>query len=215
MYKHSNRLVCLAAGLALAVAACGDDPTGTNSGDQLTTLEVQALFRALGSSFDSIGVTGANAQRVSATQMIASGASAAVPIDESFNITVPCESGNIQVVGSMTGNIDEQTFASTITMEFTWSLNGCLVPTETTTFTVDGDPEINFSAELTFSETEFGMSGTETGGFSFTSSDDRTGSCAVDVTFSTSLNMSTGADTTTITGTICGLNAADVGMVGV
>ena len=50
MYKHSNRLACLAAGVALAVAACGDDPTGTNSGDQLTAVEVQALFTALGSS---------------------------------------------------------------------------------------------------------------------------------------------------------------------
>ncbi len=212
MRKHSIRLSGLVAGLAITVAACGGDPTGTNSGDALTALEVQAVFGALGTAFDSAGA--ASFQRVSV--LTSTGASpdlAVVPVNESFNVTVPCESGSIQLNGSINGTIDDQTFATDLSMDFTFDMNACVVSTAATSFTLNGDPEIQFKGNMTFSSTQLTFSGTEKGGFSFTASDCRAGSCAVDVTFNSTVNLANGTEQTTITGTICGLSAAEIQVI--
>jgi hypothetical protein len=57
------------------------------------------------------------------------------------------------------------------------------------------------------------------GGFSFTSSDGRSGSCAVDVTFSDSMDLGglveiDAPSNATTTGTICGLNASGFPSIG-
>ena len=56
------------------------------------------------------------------------------------------------------------------------------------------------------------MDGTESGGFSYTSSDGRTGSCAIDVTYS--VVISGEASSSTVTGTICGMSAAEFQTLG-
>ena len=134
-------------------------------------------------------------------------APALTPIDvsESFDVSVPCESGTLKVSGSIDGTIDNETFATDLTTTVRWEPNACVVNNETTTFTVDGAPRVDLVLDLTTTDESVTVSGTETGGFSFTSSDGRTGSCALDVSFSivttgTSVNAN-------VSGAICGLEA--------
>ena len=201
MRKMSTSLVGLTTALTLTVVACGDDPTGVTSGDELTSTEVAAVLAALGSAFDSVG---AGAQ--------AAPAQAPISVNESFNVSVPCESGTLAVSGSIAGSIDDVTFDTDLTTTVRWQPNACVVSDGTTTFTVDGAPRIELVLDLTSTQDVVTVSGTETGGFSFTSSDGRSGSCAVDVTFSI-VTTATSVDAT-VTGTICGQNASGFEMLG-
>ena len=185
--------------MALTVVACGDDPTGVNSGDELTSAEVAAVMAAFGSAFDSVGVSAVQAPG-------AAPARAAISVNENFDMSVPCESGTFDVSGSMSGSVDDQTFDMDVTMDVTWDPNGCVVSDEANTFTVDGAPEVNVSLDMTSTEDAVTVSGTETGGFSFTSSDGRSGSCSLDVTFSVVTGSANVENT--ITGTVCGLDAS-------
>jgi hypothetical protein len=205
MHKIFSKFIGVTAALTLTVAACGDDITGINEGDTLSNAEVAAVVAALSASFDSVGV--------------AAGVPAAAPglapisFNESFGITVPCEDGTLDVDGSASGTIDDETFASDISMEVTWDPNGCVVTDGTNTITVDGAPRIELTLDWTSAEDVFTFTGTEVGGFSFTSSDGRSGSCALDVTFS--LTSDVGGFTGTVSGTICGLSAEGFQTIGV
>ena len=196
MRKLSTSFIGLTTAVALTLVACGgDDGTGITSGDALSSAEVAAVIAAFGSSFDSVGVSAAAAP-----------ARAAISFNESFDLSVPCESGTLQVSGSISGTVDDVTFDSDITTTVSWDPNACVVSDGTNTFTIDGAPQINLTLDLTSTQDALTLSGTETGGFSFTSSDGRSGSCGLDVTFSI-LSDSTGI-TSNVTGTICGLEAS-------
>jgi len=198
MYLMSRNSVGLATGLALLVSACGGDVTGVTSGDELSSEEVAIVMTALASVLDGAGVQ--------AGQVAAAGpALAAINIDENFNETVACDSGDVKVSGSMDGTVDDETFAMDATMEVAWEPNGCVVSDEVNTFTVDGAPEIRLTLDMVTTEQSVSLSGTETGGFSFTSSDGRAGSCAIDVTFEIVTTDSSLSNT--VTGTVCGLEA--------
>ena len=77
--------------------------------------------------------------------------------------------------------------------------------TETTTFTVDGAPYIELTLDLTTTQDAITAHGTETGGFSYTSSDGRFGTCLIDVEYDI-VNTETSLDVS-ITGEICGQSA--------
>jgi len=91
MNKIFRSFVGLTTVLVLTVTACGGDPTGVDSGDELTSAEVAAVLATLGSAFDSVGVA---AQEILASD-VARGApaQALISVNESFDVSVPCESG--------------------------------------------------------------------------------------------------------------------------
>ncbi len=196
MRKISRNFIGLTTAVALTVVACSDDPTGVTSGDELTAAEVAVVMAALGSAFESVGV---------AAQ--APPAQAAISVDESFDESVPCESGNLEMSGSISGSINDETFDMDITMDVSLNPHGCVVGDDENTFTLDGAPEIKVVLDMTSSEGSLTVSGMEKGGFSFTSSDGRTGSCAFDVTFSVVTGES--GNSSDITGKICGLEASN------
>ncbi len=201
MRKISSSFIGLTIALALTVVACGDDPTGVTSGDALTSAEVAVVIAAFGSSFASVGVSPAAAP-----------AQVPIVVNQSFDVSVPCESGTVRVSGSMSGSSDDVTFDSDITTNVSWDPNACVVSDGTNTFMVDGAPQIDLVLDMTSTQDALTMSGTETGGFSFTSSDGRSGSCGLDVTFSV-VTANTGT-TSTVTGTICGLEASSFETLG-
>ena len=207
MRKSFKSVARLSTGLLL-MAACSGDPTGTNSGDPLTAGEIQALFNELGASFSQINAVPALALQGDAPTWAAlQSAGDPVSVNVDINQSVPCEQGTISINGSVDGSIDTETFLGTITMDFVWNFNECMVSTETTSFTVNGDPNIALEADFVFGENEFTTSGTEKGGFSFTVSDGRSGSCAIDLAFNTSVNTETNAISSTVSGTVCGQSA--------
>ncbi len=208
MRKTSSSFIGLTTALALTFVACGDDPTGVDSGDELTSVEVAAVMAAFSSAFDAAGVQAAAVSQAAG----AAPAQAPISVDENFDVSVPCESGTLDVSGSMSGSIDNETFDMDVTMDVSWDPNGCVVSDETNSFTVDGAPQVTVALDMTSTQNTLTISGTETGGFSFTSSDGRSGSCALDVTFS--LVTTETSVTSTVTGTICGLEAEGFEMLG-
>ncbi len=203
MRKVFNSFIGLSTALALTVVACSDTATGVTSGDELTSVEVAAVMAALGSAFESVGV---------APPVAVGPALAPISINESFNESIPCESGTLDLSGSMTGSVDDQTFDIDIMMDVSWDPNACVVTDGTNTFTVDGAPRVDLTLDMTSTQDALTLSGTETGGFSFTTSDGRSGSCALDVTFSV---VTVGSNvTSTVTGTICGHPASSFETLG-
>ncbi len=185
----------------LAVSACSDDgPTGTDSGDQLTDEEIQALFNTFATAFSSLGVAGAAAG--------APPARATISISQSFDVDAPCPAGGtIDTSGSVSGSIDDETFASDLSFILTFNPMGCAVTTASGSVTIDGDPSIQLIIDSVTSEGLISLSGSQVGGIRFTSSDGRSGSCALNVDFTSSVNLMSQAVTTTTTGTVCGVNA--------
>ena len=199
MRKTFTNLIGLATALTLTVVACGDDATGS-SGDELTATEVNAIFAALASAFADVGA-GAGAQ--------AGLAQVPITFDENITLTAPCDlGGNIVLSASFSGSIDDETLASDIKTTITWDPNACKVSDGTNTFTVEGDPNITLVLDIvTTGTTEaFTASGTETGGFTYTSSDGRSGGCKIDVTYSI-VGNDAGVETIEISGTVCGQDA--------
>ncbi len=195
MHKMSRRFIAFTAALALTVVACGD-PTGVDSGDTLTSAEVAAVLAALGSAFESAPV---NAPQAGPAQ-------APIPVNESFDVSVSCESGSIDVSGSIVGTFDDVTFDTDVRTNVRWDPNACVVGDGVNTFTLEGAPYIDLVLDLSSTGDLVTVSGTETGGFSYTSSDQRTGTCLLNVTFSI-VTDATSLDVT-VTGTICGLDAS-------
>ena len=116
MRKVSTSFIRLTTALALTVVACGDDLTGITSDDELTSSEVAAVLAAFGSAFESAARP-------------AQAAPAQVPesVNETFDVSVPCESGTLVVSGSITGTADVETFVSDLTMTVSWDPNACVV----------------------------------------------------------------------------------------
>ena len=210
MRKSFKSVARLSAGLLL-MAACSGDPTGTNAGDPLTSAEIQALFNELGASFSQINAVPALALQGDAPAWAAlQSGGVPVSVNVDVNQTVPCEQGTISINGSVDGSIDSETFLGSVTMDFSWGFNGCLVSTETTGVTLSGDdPSIAVHAVFTFGANEFTTTGTEVGGFSYTVSDGRSGSCAIDISFETSVNTETNAISATVSGSVCGQSAEE------
>ncbi len=190
---------------AMTIAACSGSPTGTNSGDQLSDAEIQALLAELSGALGSSGVPTASSYRPNQGGVLLS---SSVPVNANVDVTAPCNSGNIRVQGSIDGDIDQQTLQGAFTLKVSWEPNACEVTSGTSNFVVNGDPRIDLNVDFTMTENVLTVDGTEKGGFSFTSTDGRSGSCAIDLTFSSAVNTQTNAIDVSVSGTVCGKSAA-------
>jgi len=196
--KLRNSLVALA--IASTLSACGGDdgPLGVNSGDPLEEEEIQAVFLAISEAFASINVAGpAAAGPAQATQ------SFNVSIEESGECPL---GGSIAANGSANGTVDDVTFEFDMTYRLRMTPSGCQVETATNAITLEGAPYIQLDMDFFLSEELIDISGSQTGGIAFTSSDGRTGSCAFDVQFTSTANLSAGGGSSSTTGEVCGVS---------
>ena len=199
MQRYQKSMYGLAAGLALTLAACSGDPVGVNSGDELTDTEIQAIFNALG---DAIGGIDASAHRVAPLDGIQM---ADIDVSQDISVSSQCNlGGEISVDGSVDGTVNDETFASDIEMEVGVQFDACGLETDQNTVSVDGG--IDYYAHVVLSDGSFSADGTQEGGFSFTTDDGRTGSCAIDIDFSASYTEGESVQSS-ITGTVCGRSA--------
>lgn len=181
---------------AATFAACGDDgPTGVQ-GDPLSQEEVQAVFAALSGAFSQVGVPSASP----AMDGVPSPSMAPQAVNETFDLTSDCEvSGNVAAVGAVSGTVDDETFDSDLEYQLTITPNACTVSNQENTLVVDGSPSVAISMDMQFSETVFAVSGTYTGGLSYTTSDGRAGSCSIN------LNFNINANGQSVSGQVCGI----------
>ena len=204
--RRSRILSGLAVGLIVVMAGCGGDSNlvGVDSGDPLTDAEVQALFNELGQAIGSIGA--AAQQVVSAQDGPMRAPAGTISINRSIDESAACESGTLGVKGRVEGTVDDETFETDMTMDFTLNFNSCMVSTETGSITLDNPPGIAYILDMDMGQESYSISGSQKGGFSFTTSDDRMGSCSIDLTFDVSYDSGTG-QSNVVSGTVCGRSA--------
>ncbi len=155
----SSRILIGLTALSL-VAACGDDgPTGTDS-DPLTTAEGLAVVGEL------------QAALALALSPPPWGDAPAL-----VSASAECNGG-----GSISIDGDVDATDLPISFDTTESIDNCVVMFSNTNFTVNGDPSVRLHGDITVGA-DLSLSGMYSmmGGFRYTLSDDRAGSCALDV----------------------------------
>lgn len=209
--KSLFRFSALLTGLAL-FAACGDDgPTGSNTGDELTQAETEELaadlFEVLGEVF-TLGFGASEQPVLNLPNGISfSASSPAETINETFSSSDSCDGGGtISVSGSVTGDVDDTTGEGNAELELTMNFTNCLVTGQTRQYTVSGDPNITMAGDFEFTQTSFSFTFQVRGGFSFTTDDGRSGTCAVSIDVSGSFDQSTGSSSESVNGSMCGRN---------
>ena len=134
---------------------------------------------------------------------------AGVPITIDYNVTVtaPCpEGGEVSVAASIAGTIDDQTESGTLSMSVTSSLSSCAFSEDGVMITINTNPDLVLAGALNWENGN--PVGTQvftyTGGFSWSTSDGREGSCTID------LLVEQAEDGSTVeSGTICGETIGD------
>ena len=180
-----NRIIrgFAATSLALTIAACGDSTGPVTLNDEQVADMMDAMANA--------GVAGFTPPPV--------GNLAVITINES----VECPNGGMS---SFAATIDENAATGSMSMTITQGFTGCKSASSTgRVWTFNGKPNIvsTFNGTSNATTGAFTLSGTQTGGVSF-SSDLGTGSCDFNVTFSMSGNENTEQFSVSMSGTVCG-----------
>jgi hypothetical protein len=190
----------LTIGLVLALAACGDNPVGVNSGDELSDAEIQAVFNAFGGAFSNVDASAHVVAPAEGIQM------ADIQVDQSVDVSTQCAlGGGIALSGSVKGTVNDETYASNLVMEVGVGFDACGVPSDEVTLTVDGD--VDFYAAVVIGEGSFSTEGWQRGGFDFTTDDGRSGSCAINIDFDASYTEGESAQSN-VSGEVCGRSAS-------
>jgi hypothetical protein len=182
----------------LALSACGgDDPTG-NSGDALTAAEAEFFVSELFGALSLIQIP------------LLSGVPAQTPYGDVYpdqiDASDQCGGGGLaSIVGTITGDVDQQAGTGDINIAATVDFDDCIVPGETVSFTVNGNPDIGMTADISITQTAITIDIGANGGVSYVTSDGRSGSCSMDLAVAAS--SSSAGISQSLTGTACGQNA--------
>ncbi len=182
--------------LVFALAACGDDGAGLDEGD-LSDEEAAALsnvvmqqalvsgFGALAGGFGTDGPQG-------------------VTFSENLSNTESCPmGGSVSVSGGVTGDINPNTGASTVSLDIDMTHNACGVqdPSSGMIFTLNGSPNIGVNLDMSLSGASGSYSGSYSGAVSWQLSG-RAGVCSLSINYSGTINS--GYASVDLSGTVCG-----------
>ena len=196
MVKLGNKLPALIAGLTLTWAACGDEGTGSDSGE-LSQAEISSVYSQLSTLM--LGAFFGFSPSVSSPFVGGPSFSGAlVPIDQTVDNTQSCTGGGtISINGTISGDLDNAG-VGTLTIDITEDINECVINTGTTEVTTSGNPNLRMQGTFDFGGTTVSATFTITGGITFTSTGGGSGSCTFDLDISVSGTTATGS------GSICG-----------
>jgi len=205
MSRAGRAIWILAIWCGLLTAACvgAGDVTVVNNDDQLRTSEIQDVLSALSGAFTTVAVSLPAASAPEGLQL------APVPINTTFNASVPCEAGSIDVSGSANGTLDDETLEGNLALQFNWDFVGCVLTSDYGPMTLNGNPRIEFAAHYLFGQEQLGVSATESGGFDYATADGRTGLCPIDLTVEVTHSTAAGETTQSVTGSVCGRSAEE------
>lgn len=183
----------------VAVAAC-DDPTAT--GDGLSEAEVTELSEVMiQSSFDATGEIAADASVTSEELQLSS-----VPITSTFEFTLTrsCElGGQVVIDGVRSREWDRETWTGFSDLSVTKTHEDCvrLLRNSDVTITLNGAPNVAVEAhhEWTGGQRHGLQSMTMLGAVDWSTSDDRSGTCQIDIEAS----FDPDTHTRTVSGTFC------------
>lgn len=200
----------LAGALVFNTAACGggdddnggDPGTGPTGGSNLTTTEFSDMMQAF-AAISSIGYNfGAFVGDQQTSPMLAAQSSQTYTINE----TADCPAGGTAgLSGTMnfSSTNNNQNFTYDISMVQTY--NSCRGQAQGGVWTFNGNPNITttYSASLGGSGQTYTLTGTQRGGFRFTSPGNKGGSCNIDVTITINYSQ-TGSYSGRYAGSVCG-----------
>jgi len=185
-----------AVGLAvlLTLAACGDDdPTDIIEGDPLTEAEAAALAEVVAGTLFASYEQGLQAPaRVTGT----------LSVDDTY----PCEfGGSVDVDGNLAFNINDQTGDGTINFDVTQDHNDCSVMSEDDIlFTLNGAPNVTSNFTIVTEGDFLSFTGGYDGAVAF-ETEDKSGTCSLEVDFSLQGNVATETGSATLNGRVCGI----------
>lgn len=182
---RAKPLSAIAVSLLLTITACGD-----------STAPVALDDAQIADMMDAMATAG-----VAGFAPPPAGSFAVITIAE----TVDCPNGG---TSSVNATIDDGGTTTTVTMSFTQGFSNCKSTSSTgRLWTFNGKPNIvtSFTGTSNPETGAFSLSGTQTGGISF-SSDLGSGSCDFDLTYSMSGNENSEQFTGSVSGTVCGRN---------
>ncbi len=183
---------------ALALAACGKDATSPTASTQLKPDEAQALALSMAASGDAY--SGAVSAPDVVTLSTLSGATTIGPI--TFTQSHPCpKGGTVTPDVTITGSVDLTARSLSMEVKGTETPKDCAYPVKAVTVTVNGNPNLAIDAKLAIvaGVPSGAQTFTEKGGFTWKTSDGRSGTCAVDITSSADFAK----NLRTVSGTFC------------
>ena len=194
--KRGSRLTAFAAMVAFAGCQNGE-VAGPGGGDVVSANEAAAISGFLvngafaGWDLGEIGGGGS---------ALLSGAP--ITIDYSVDVTSGCPlGGELGVAGSITGSIDDQTFAGNLSLDVATSATNCGFLHDETQFTLNTNPDLVLSGGFSFAQGELTGQAvfTYVGAVQWASDDGRSGSCSYDVSVTADQSGSL-----VESGTVCG-----------
>jgi hypothetical protein len=191
--------------LTSACIGAGDSTTVADTEEQLRTAEIQDIFATLSEAFGAAGVD-VSPQSPAATAGIQM---APVPMNSTFDVSVPCESGNVIVSGVISGTLDDQTMEGDMSLQLAWEFEACVLTSSYGAITLNGNPSIQFLANYLFGAEQWTVNATQGGGFTYAVTDGRNGSCLIDLTYGATYSLTTGDATESVTGAVCGRSAEE------
>lgn len=200
-----SRLAMFTLALTVPLVACGGDDGVGFSGDPLTEEEAEAMAQIVMSQ-------GLSASEDAFAAAAPAAVAASIPIDESVEVEAECPlGGSFGVSGSVEGDVDLELENVDVTYSFVHTHSSCGVPHEGTgiEFTLDGDPNITHSYDLTVVDgTSAELSGTVGGAVDWATDDGRSGSCPIDIGIDVSgfslTETQTGSVSVAVDGVVCG-----------
>lgn len=198
------------------------DPPGTEDppvaeGDPLQADEAAILMEVLSGhvvlATGSIEAGFAQLQAQAAEQAAAGPALAPVTVNEQTSGMATCPlGGSLSVDGTVSGTVDDETGELDLDVSLDMSHDDCRSEHEVsgTQFTLSGDPSLAMDMGMAFSEADgLEMAGTMEGWVSWSISDGREGSCAIDLSLEFDIEFDPTHIAASIEGQVCGHSVSE------
>ena len=190
---------CLAVGLIVALAACGDSGTEVDVPDELTPAEAEALAEA-------VGMTVLSTWSEDDSEGSALAAPAPFTVESDLELEVPCKlGGSVAIEGTVRIEGDEEARSTTLDYAVTHMHQACTVQSKDgVVFTLNGAPHVTANLHVETGGNVVLLSGDYGGAVDWTT-EEKEGTCPLSAEFSFELDLASETLAGSLEGTVCGV----------